>query len=81
MNDRLMRISAFQGFYSRIPEKTFAPDVILSGLVARHHLRSFETRVPQHDRTTGEVSIKKWKLLKAAIRSFMQTISFAFSSK
>ena len=77
---RLMRVSAFRGFYSRIPEKTFAPNVILSGLAARHHLRSFETRVPQHDRTTGEVSIKKWKLLKAAMRSFMQTISFAFSS-
>lgn len=78
---RLMRVSAFRGFYSRIPEKTFAPNVILSGLAARHHLRCFETRVPQHDRTTGEVSIKKWKLLKAAMRSFMQTIFFAFSSK
>lgn len=78
---RLMRVSAFRGFYSRIPEKTFAPNVILSGLAARHHLRCFETRVPQHDRTTGEVSIRKWKLLKAAMRSFMQTISFAFFSK
>ena len=40
------------------------------------HLRFFETRVPQHDRTTGEVSIRKWKLLKAAVRSFWQTIRF-----
>lgn len=47
-------------------------------LAARHHLRSFEIRVPQHDRTTGRGSLAKWKLFKAAVRSFIQTISFAF---
>lgn len=75
---RLMRVSAFKGFYSSIPLTTFAPNVILTGLAARHKLRSYEIRVPQHDRTTGEVSIKKWKLLKAAAKSFGQTIVFAF---
>lgn len=74
---RLMRVSAFKPFYDVIPLTTFAPNVILSGLAARHKLRCFETRVPQHDRTTGEVSIKKWKLLKAAAKSFRQTIFFA----
>lgn len=74
---RLMRVSAFKAFYAQIPLATFAPNVILSGLAARHKLRCFETRVPQHDRTTGEVSIKKWKLLKAAAKSFWQTIAFA----
>jgi len=78
---RLMRVSAFRGFYEKIPLTTFAPNVILSGLAARHKLRCFETKVPQHDRTTGEVSIKKWKLLKAAIRSFWQTIAFAVSGR
>ena len=76
---RLMRVSAFRDFYAQIPLTTFAPNVILSGLAARHKLRCFETRVPQHDRTTGEVSIKKWKLLKAAAKSFWQTIRFAIS--
>lgn len=76
---RLMRVSAFADFFRRIPLTTFAPNVILSGLAARHRLRCFETRVPQHDRTTGEVSIKKWKLLKAAVKSFGQTIALAFS--
>lgn len=71
---RLMRVAAFKDWYGRIPLTTFAPNVILSGLAARGSLRCFETRVPQHDRTTGEVSIKKWKLLKAAARSFAQTI-------
>lgn len=77
---RLMRASAFQEFYNWIPLTTFAPNVILSGLAARHRLRCFETRVPQHDRTTGEVSIKKWKLLKAAAKSFWQTIMYSFAS-
>ena len=74
---RLMRVSAFKDFFGQIPLTTFAPNVILSGLAARHGLRCFETRVPQHDRTTGEVSIKKWKLAKAAAKSLWQTVSFA----
>ena len=74
---RLMRVSAFRDFYEKIPLSTFAPNVILSGLAARYKLRSFELPVPQHDRTTGEVSIRKWRLFKAAARSFWQTVSFA----
>ena len=76
---RLMRAEVFAPFYAQIPDDTFAPNVILSGLAARHRLRLLEIPVPQHDRTTGEVSIKKWKLLKAAARSFAQTILFAFA--
>lgn len=75
---RLMRVDAFQSYYEAIPDSTFAPNVILSGLAARNGLRMTEIPVPQHDRTTGEVSIKKWKLLKAAVRSFAQTIDFSF---
>lgn len=78
---RLMRATTFEPFYNAIPATTFAPNVILSGLAASHHLRMFEIPVPQHDRTTGEVSIKKWKLLKAAIRSFAQTVRFSFTKE
>ena len=74
---RLMRVSAFKSFFNAIPMTTFAPNVILSGLAARHRLRCYETRVRQHDRTTGEVSIRKWKLVKAAAHSFIQTVLFA----
>lgn len=77
---RLMRVSAFRQFFQEIPLTTFAPNVILSGLAARKHLRVAEILVPQHDRTTGEVSIKKWKLFKAAVKSFWQTITFANKS-
>jgi len=75
---RLMRSSAFAPFFRAIPDDTFAPNVLLSGLAAPHRLRCFEMPVPQRDRTTGEVSIKKWKLLKAAAKSFFQTIRFSF---
>ncbi len=78
---RLMRVSAFADAFNRIPLSTFAPNVILSGIVARKRLRYFEMPVPQHDRTTGEVSIRKWKLLKAAVKSFVQTIQFAVCGK
>lgn len=78
---RLMRASAFASIYDIIPDNTFAPNIIISGMVARKHLRFLEIPVPQHDRTTGEVSIKKWKLLKAAIKSFWQTIKFSMEVK
>lgn len=78
---RLMRTSALKDVFAAIPLTTFAPNVIISGMVARKGLRFFEMRVPQHDRTTGEVSIKKWKLLKAAAKSFGQTIRFALIGK
>ncbi len=78
---RLMRTEKFAEFYKQIPDDTFAPNVIVSGLAAKHKFRMLEVRVPQHDRTTGEVSIKKWKLLKAAAKSFWQTILFSMQNK
>ena len=74
---RLMRVAAFKDFYSQIPLNTFAPNVILSGLAARHKLRCFEAPVPHQDLKTGECSIRNWKLLKAALKSFWQTVAFA----
>ena len=77
---RLMRVSAFTEIFNKIPSNTFAPNVILSGMAARRKMRCFETRVPQKDRQTGEVSIKKWKLFKSAVKSLFQTVSFALRS-
>lgn len=74
---RLMRVSAFKEIWERIPRNTFAPNVIISGMAGFKKLRCYETRVPQRDRQTGEVSIKKWKLFKVATRSFWQTIVFS----
>ena len=74
---RLMRVAAFRSYFARIPLTTFAPNLILSGLATRDRLRCFETPVRQRNRQTGEVSIRKWRLFKASVKSCFQTIAFA----
>ena len=78
---RLMRVSAFKNIYDAIPDDTFAPNVLISGMAARKGFRCRSVLVPQHNRTTGEVSIRRWKLIKAALRSFLQTVIFSMSSR
>lgn len=75
---RLMRVSAFKDEFIRIPEDTFAPNLIVSGLTSVKKLRVKQFNVMHHNRETGEVSIKKWGLFKAAFKSFKQTILYRF---
>lgn len=75
---RLMRTSKFHDDVLRIPEDTFAPNLIISGIANIRKLRIQQFDVTHHNRETGEVSIKKWKLFKAAFKSFLQTIKFRF---
>ncbi|MBF0300839.1 MAG: hypothetical protein HQK51_19170, partial [Oligoflexia bacterium] len=67
---RLMRVEKFKKFFDLIPSDTFAPNVILSGIACKNNFRIFETNITTQNRKTGEVSIKKWKLFKAACKSF-----------
>ena len=76
---RLMRTAVVGPFLPRIMADAFAPNVMLAGLACRYRWRIHEESVEFHERQTGEVSIKKWKLLKAAWKSFVQTIAFARS--
>lgn len=78
---RLMRTEKLKPIFYALPKKTFAPNVIISGWVARKGLRILEIDVSHSHRKTGKVSIKKWKLLKAAMRSFAQTFAFRWSGK
>jgi dolichol-phosphate mannosyltransferase len=73
---RLMRTEKFANLFQQIPKDTFAPNVIVSGFACLKKLRLYEGQAFFRDRTTGEVSIKKWKLAKAAFKSFLQTIQF-----
>jgi len=75
---RFYRVSAFQNAFNIIPLNTFAPNVILSGYAALFKLRIYEMPVPYKLRQTGEVSIKKWKLFKAAVKSMVQTVEIRF---
>jgi dolichol-phosphate mannosyltransferase len=76
---RLMKSVKLKDVFESIPEDTFAPNVIISGMVGVKNLKLFETLVPHQNRTTGEVSIKKWRLFKAACRSLFQTIMYTYS--
>ena len=78
---RLMRVSEFADCFESIPYSTFAPNVMLSGLAAKRKLRCVELPVPQRDRQTGEVSIRKWRLLSAAVKSFYQVLKFPILNK
>ncbi|MFY0631062.1 MAG: glycosyltransferase family 2 protein [Flavobacteriaceae bacterium] len=75
---RLMRTSKFGDDIVKIPDNTFAPNLIVSGIANIRKLRIKQMTVLHHNRQTGEVSIKKWKLFKAAFKSLIQTIVFRF---
>jgi dolichol-phosphate mannosyltransferase len=76
---RLYRRDKFIDAYQKIPLNTFAPNVLLSGYAIRKKLKFIEIPVPTKLRETGEVSIRKCKLILAALKSFIQTIRFRFS--
>ena len=78
---RLMRASAFAELFRKVPADTFAPNVALSGLAVAKRLRCHETDVAFRTRTTGVCSIRKFRLLKAAVRSFLETVEIGLGSR
>lgn len=75
---RLMRSAFFERVFRAIPEDSFAPNLLVSGAASILGARIFTLPVPQTQRTTGEVSIRKWRLFKAAARAFRQTLTAVF---
>lgn len=73
---RLMRNSFFHQYFLLIPNYYFAPNVVISGIASAKEARIYQESVIFQERTTGEVSIQKWKLFKSAFKSFIETISF-----
>jgi dolichol-phosphate mannosyltransferase len=71
---RLMRATTLKKALQHIPADTFAPNVAISGLFVLTRRTVKNIAVPHSNRQTGEVSIKKWKLCKAAMKSLLQTI-------
>ena len=74
---RLLRVAAFGALFAEIPDRTFAPNLLVTGAAAERGLKALELPVAQRERRTGEVSIRKWKLLAAAVKGFAQTLAFA----
>lgn len=75
---RLFRKAAFAELLDKIPEDTFAPNLILSGYATKARLRIKNMEVAAYFRQSGEVSIQHMKLLKVAIQSLWETIGFSF---
>ena len=77
---RLMRTSVMSPIIANIPANTFAPNLIISGMVNLKKINHSETLIPHQSRQTGEVSIKRFKLLLVSLKSFWQTIHFRLFS-
>ncbi len=71
---RLMRSSTLGPLLEHIPNDTFAPNVVISGMLSRSGARLAEVPVPHHTRTTGQVSILGMRAVRAALRSLAQTV-------
>lgn len=76
---RLMRVEAFREEFKLLPDKAFAPNVLVTGIACQKEMRIIEIEIPYRFRTTGIVSINKMKLLRAAVLSGIQTIRFIWS--
>ena len=76
---RLMRSAVLAPVVNALPEDTFAPNVIISGALGRDTMSFAEVPVPHNERQAGEVSIVGWGAIKAAMRSFRQTVRLARS--
>jgi glycosyltransferase involved in cell wall biosynthesis len=71
---RLMRSSILREIISQIPSNTFAPNVIISGALAKSGVRILNHPVFWELRKTGTPSIIRWKLFKSVVLAFWQTL-------
>jgi glycosyltransferase involved in cell wall biosynthesis len=78
---RLWRAEALRPLLAAVPADAFAPNVLLSGLAGRKHLRVFETPVPHHGRRSGRGSLDLRRLLAGVLRSAAQTLAVAWRAR
>ena len=73
---RLLRSSILKPLAEAIPDDTFAPNIIISGVFSRRKLRIYNTPVPHENRKTGTASLTSSKVWKVAFKSLRQTLAF-----
>lgn len=78
---RLMRSATFIDYFKQIPPNVFSPNLMVSGIVSKKKIRFYETPIPCQGRLTGEASIRKMTILKAAVKSIFEIIIFSFKVK
>lgn len=74
---RLMRADVLAPILDQIPDDTFAPNIVISGALGGSGARVVELPVPFETRQAGEVSIVGLGAVKAAVRSFVQSVRLA----
>ncbi len=73
---RLMRTDFLARLLPLIPADAFAPNIFLAVLARRSGEDLFQIPVTHRDRTTGAVSIVRWRLIKACFRSVRELVAF-----
>jgi len=73
---KIIRRSLWKEASRIIPRGTLAPSLFLAIYARVKGFRIAEVPVEHKDRETGEVSIKKWKLVKFCGRAFRQLLRF-----
>lgn len=75
---RLLRAGALAPLLASIPADTFAPNLVVAGVLGRDRASFAEVPVPHTQRRTGQVSIAGLGALRAATRSLGQTLRLAW---
>jgi dolichol-phosphate mannosyltransferase len=73
---KLLRRSIWEQARAHIPDGTLAPSLFLAIYVRRFGFDVVELDVSHRERTTGVVSIRRWKLAKFCGRGFRQLLDF-----
>ena len=73
---RLMRARVLKPIVAAIPDDTFAPNILISGVLGKRRRRVLNLPVLHENRKTGTGSLTNSKVWKVAARALMQTVRF-----
>jgi len=76
---RLMRRSAVAKILRLLPDDAVVPNVLLSGLAGSAKLRLYQIEVEDTGEPVGTAGLASFKLLRVALRSFVQVIAVRFN--
>ena len=72
---RLVRRTHLAGLISRIPDTTFAPNVLMSGLAIRSGLTIAQIPVSRQERTSGRTTLLGFGVWRVSGRALLQTLA------
>ena len=73
---RLMRARVLAPIVAAIPDETFAPNILISGVLGKRRRRVLNLPVLHENRVTGTGSLANSKVWKVAARALWQTVRF-----